>query len=207
MMDETTRVAVAVIGVCAILAGLGLVLFLHMRAHARLWRAYAADRGGSARMSMSLNAFARYRRTGPLGEIQVEEWRGGRAGEYYSSQWIATLRLRPGSSSPAFLLGDDAWASAFARWARRLPPCDGLGPDAPVPLDRGRCELSTLRWWRPRARELAHELRLFLAYGRGQLLRVHVPGGLSGPADFPRLDRTIELLEQVAGSAPAGRTS
>lgn len=202
-MDDATRIAIAVVGVLVLLVGLGTTLLVFMRGHLRLWRAYAATRGGHARMSMGLNSFAKFDLHTTLGDVHVDEWRAAQAGQTHHGQWLATLRLRRGRSVPAFLLGDDAWAAKFAPWARRLPPCDGLGPDAPVPLDRGRCEMATLRWWNRRTRQLAYELGVYLSFGRGDIVRVHVPGGLTGPADFPRLDQTIELLGEIAESAGA----
>jgi hypothetical protein len=190
----------------AALVAVAIVARRRFLATLELWRRFGVSRGGSVAPHLSLRPNAPvlvYTEPTPVGTARIGQRRGGGGTAVTYGEWIGRIELFPGVQIPAFLLGDLSWAGIWARWASGLPRCDGLGPGTPHPLDKGGCELKSLGWFSPQARELALGLEHFyLAYGRGQEIVVHVQGELAGAADVSRLERTIALLQAIAASSP-----
>lgn len=169
------------------------------------WKRVLEPLGGTARPRYGLNTMVEA--TLPLNDdttLELQQWGTSNAGRAYG-QILVTLR-NPSWSIPAFLIGEDAWASAHARWALSLPKTQGLGAHVSRPLNQGRSsdEAVAATLLGRFAGEL-DSLRVYLGFGQGNWVRVFVPGMVRTERDAPKLQALIQFARHWATHIEAMR--
>jgi hypothetical protein len=206
-VDETTRILGILTATATICGTLLWVLYKSFQARVRVWNSVLEPLGGKARPHFGMNAVLSAEL--PLSNgtrLEIEQWLS-RPDNVSSGQFVMTLK-QPSFRFSDFFVGADAWASAFARWALRLPKSVGLGASAAAPLNQGRAESSIATPFAVSEALLRDfsRLRVYVLFGRSGWIRLHVPGGTTRPEDTPELIAAIELARAIANAMPKGRS-